>query len=184
MNENQVSAEQAAADQAAIEAATKKANEDKIAEEVKRKIEEKARKDALKAEQAAERKLAKETEKAAKKAAKEEAAAAAKAAKEASRMPAANDVRRPKPEGLCGKVWEHADRLSAALGQPVSIKALLESTTAAGLSSATTRVQYARWRKYYGIAGRIVAPVAAAAETAQAGTEAVVVVVEETPASE
>ena len=103
-------------------------------------------------------KAKKEAEKAAKIKAKEDA----KAAKEANRQPEQNGVRRPGPNGLCGRVWGLADKLSADLGQPVPVADLLKAGEADGLNAANIRTEYARWKKFHGLAGRIVKPEAAA----------------------
>ncbi len=70
-----------------------------------------------------------------------------------------NDVRRPKPDGACGKVWALADSLSAELGQPVPIANLSKAATEAGINESTIRTQYALWRKFHGITGRVALPV-------------------------
>lgn len=125
-----------------------------------------AAKEAEKAAKAAEReaaKAAKEAEKVAKeqakidaKAAKEAAKEAAKAAKEANRQPEQNGIRRPGPTGACGRVWALADELSQKLGQAVPIANLLEAGLAENLNASNVRVEYARWKKFHGLTGRIV----------------------------
>ena len=148
---------QAKADEAAAKAqakATEKAARDAAA------VEKKAQKDAEKIAAAAKR----EADKAAKAQAKIDAKVAAEAAKESSKMPIQNEVRRPKPETTCGKCWAVYDEMSNKRGQPVAIadaKKVLESM---GINEATIRTQYAHWRKYNGVTGRIEsekAPVAA-----------------------
>lgn len=100
--------------------------------------------------------------KAAKAEAKATAKAAAKVAKESAKQPKQNDVRRPKPATVTGKVWAIFDDLSGKAGTPASIGDSLKAAT--GVPEATVRTQYARWRKFHGIVGRTVAP-AAATET-------------------
>lgn len=137
----------------------------------KAKAEEKARiaaeKKAAKELAAAEKKAITEAAKAAKAAATEakkaerEAKAAEKAAAKAAKtekMPSQNDVTRPKVSSACGKIWEIADQLSAKLGQPVPVKNLLEIAQAEGYNEATIKTQYARWRKFHGVTGRVVEP--------------------------
>lgn len=127
--------------------------------------EAKAAKDAERAAKKAAAEAEKESKKAereAAKAAKEQAKLNAKAAKEASRQPEQNGIRRPGPDGLCGQVWTLADSLSASLGQAVPIANLLESGVAAGLNPSNIRTEYARWKKFHGLTGRITAPEAAA----------------------
>lgn len=133
--------------------------------------------EALKAQKAAEAKAQKEAAAAEKKAAKEaakaekeaklaaakaekEAAKAAKLAeKEASKMPEQNGVRRPKPETLCGKAWAVFDEVSAKNGAPASIKESLEVARPLGYNEGNVKCEYARWRKFHSITGRVAPPV-------------------------
>lgn len=150
MSENEKTEAQLAAEKAA--AAAKKAEE---------KAAAKAARDAAKAEEKEKNKAKKEAEKAAKEAEKAQKAAekeAAKTAKEASKMPESNGVRRPKPETLCGRAWAVFDEVSAKNGAPASIKESLEIAVARGLNEGNVRVEYARWRKFFGITGRIAPP--------------------------
>lgn len=155
---------------------------EQIAEENAAKEQAKAAKEQAKAEakaqreaQAAEKKAAKEAEKAQKKAdaeakkaeavaAKAQAKEQAKAAKEANRMPEQNGVRRPKAETLCGQAWDIFDSVSAKNGSPASVGESMDIAKAQGLNESNVRAEYARWRKFHGISGRIGAP--KAAETA------------------
>ena len=162
--------------QAAAEAAAKKAAE-KAA-----KAEEKARKDAeakaakerdaaLKAEKKAAEKAEREAKKAQEKADKEAKNTQKMAAREANRMPEQNGVRRPKPDTETGKVWKLADDLSAQFGQPTPIANLLDVGQKQGLNDSTIRTQYARWRTFHGIAGRVSLPTPAAAPANADATE-------------
>lgn len=162
----QIAAEKAAAEQAKAEAKAKKDAE---------KAEAKAKRDA----EAAEKKAAKEAEKAqkkadaeakkeAEKAAKEQAKLDAQAARESNRMPEQNGIRRPKPDTLCGKAWGIFDQVSGKNGAPASIGESMELAKAQGLNEANVRAEYARWRKFHGITGRIEAPKAASAESGAA----------------
>ena len=156
------------------------ANKEQAKAEAKAKKEaEKAAKDAEKAQKAAEKAAAKEQAKAEREAAKaakaEEVAKAkeaAKAAKEANRMPISNGIRRPKPETLCGQAWAIFDEVSAAKGSPSAIGECLPIAQERGLNPTNVRVEYARWRKFFGVTGRIENPAAAekkaAAEAAKA----------------
>jgi hypothetical protein len=147
--------------------------EEKTAEEIaaekaaadKAKADEKARKDAEKAEAKAK----KEAEKAAAAKAREDKKAAeaaerqrkkdeAAAAREASRMPEQNGIRRPKPDGLCGKAWAIFDDISKQNGAPASIGESMEVARSQGLNEANVRAEYARWRKFFGISGRVEDP--------------------------
>lgn len=170
--QEQIAAEQAAAEQAAAAAVAKKAEKAaKEAAKAQKAAETKAKKEA----EAADRKIKKDAEKAereakkeADKAAKEAAKAEKLAAKEANKMPEQNGVRRPKPETETGKVWGLADAISSSLGQPTPIANLLKDGQAQGLNDSTIRTQYARWRAFHGITGRVSLPVAPAAEAAPA----------------
>jgi len=135
----------------AAEAQKQAKGEAKAAEaKAAKRAEREAKKAAAKAE-----KEAKKAEREAARAAKEQAKAAAKAAREANRQPEQNGIRRPGPEGLCGRVWGLADELSATLGQPVPIANLLEAGKAQGLNTSNIRTEYARWKKFHGLTGRI-----------------------------
>lgn len=94
----------------------------------------------------------KEAEKAAEKAARE-------AAKEANRMPEQNGVRRPQPETSCGKAWALMDQISAKLGQPAPISHVLAIAGRHGLNTDTVKTQYARWKKFNNVTGRVALPV-------------------------
>lgn len=160
----QIEAEKAEAKAAEVQAKKDKAAADKAAKATAR-AEAKAKADeetnATKASKADE-KAAKEKEKADKaaktasdKAAKVQAKADAVAAKQAQRQPEQNGVRRPGPNGLCGKVWALADKLSAELKQAVPIANLLAAGSAEGLNVSNIRTEYARWKKFHGLLGRI-----------------------------
>jgi hypothetical protein len=113
---------------------------------------------AAKKAAAATAKAAKDAEKAAAKAAKEAEAAAAKAAKAANKLPEQNGITRPKPETLCGKIWSVLDGISTKNGAPASIAEAKEHPDVVGMADATIRTQYARWRKFYGVTGRVDPP--------------------------
>ena len=136
------------------------------AAEKQRKADEKAAAKAAREAEAAEKKAAKEAEKAAATEAREKAKAdaqaererkkaEAQAAREAARMPEQNGIRRPKPDGLCGKAWQIFDDISARNGAPASIGEAMEVARKDGLNEANVRAEYARWRKFFGVSGRI-----------------------------
>lgn len=134
----------------------------KITEEVE-EVEETSEEDKAAAEKAKEEaKAAKEAEKAAKKAAKEAEKAAAKAAKEALRK---NGELPPREGSKCAEIWDTATAMSDELGQAVDGASLLEALPHQNVH--TVKTQYARWRKYHGITGRITAP-----KTEEEGEEA------------
>jgi hypothetical protein len=133
-----------------------KADEKAAAAKLKKENDAKAR-DEAKAKKLAEAQAVKDQREADKKA-KADAKAAKVAERENSRMPEQNGVRRPKADTLCGKAWGIADKLSASLGQPVPIANLLEATTAEGLNEGNVKAEYARWRKFHGVTGRVALP--------------------------
>lgn len=102
-----------------------------------------------------ELKAAKTEAKQAKAKAKAEAKQAAKEAKEALRQPEQNGIRRPGPDGKCGQIWGLADKLSEDLGQAVPISHLMEAGVPSGLNVSNIRTEYARWKKFHGLSGRI-----------------------------
>lgn len=142
--EDQLAAEKASRDAAAAAKKAEKAEAKKVKDEAAAK----AKADKAAAEQAKKDAAA----------AKEAEKAAAKAAKEATKMPEANNVRRPKPETLCGQAWAVFDEVSAKNGQPASIKESLEVAKGRNLNEGNVRVEYARWRKFFGVTGRVQAP--------------------------
>lgn len=174
----QIAAEEAEAQRKAEEKAAEKAA--KLAEkeaEKARKAEEAAARKAEREAEVAARKAEKEAEKArqkeerelaklAEKEAKEHAAEEAKAAREANRMPEQNGIRRPKAETSCGRAWSIFDGISNAKGAPAAIREALEQGVSEGLNDTTIKTQYARWRKFHGITGRVEAESTAEAETA------------------
>ena len=66
-----------------------------------------------------------------------------------------NGVTRPAPETKCGKIWAAADSLSSDTA-PASIAALKLHSSCMGVNEHTIKTQYARWRAYNGVKGRIV----------------------------
>ena len=85
-------------------------------------------------------------------------------------MPEQNGIRRPGPDGKCGRAWALMDQMSRELGAPVAIADLLVASTAAGLNPSMTRSNYAVWRKFNSVVGRVVpqAKIAAAEAAAPA----------------
>lgn len=79
--------------------------------------------------------------------------------KEANRMPEQNGVRRPQPETSCGRAWALMDQISATLGQPAPISYVLNLAARHGLNEDTVKTQYARWKKFNGVTGRVPMPV-------------------------
>lgn len=99
---------------------------------------------------------------AAKKAQKEAEKAEARRLKEEEKaknaMPKQNDITRPRPDTACGNAWALMDQLSAKLSQPVPISILLQAAEQKGLNYDTVKTQYARWKKFNGIEGRVAVP--------------------------
>lgn len=166
-------------DQQAEAAAAAKAAEAQAKAEAK--AAEKAAKEEAKKAEIEAKKAAKEAEAAAKKAAKEAERKAKEEAKKAEaeakaktkvQMPEQNGIRRPKPETICGRIWATLDQLSAAKGAPLSIGELMDATNPQSIDQTTVRCQYAAWRKFYGISGRIENPKAVAQKEAKAAEKA------------
>lgn len=67
----------------------------------------------------------------------------------------ANDTTRPAAETLCGKIWAAADELSKLSGTVATIAALKMHADTQGVNEHTIKTQYARWRKFNGIEGRL-----------------------------
>lgn len=99
-----------------------------------------------------------EAKKAQKDAEKAEAKRIKDEAKAANAMPKQNDITRPRPDTACGNAWALMDQLSAKLGQPVPIIILLQAAEQKGLNYDTVKTQYARWKKFNGIEGRVAVP--------------------------
>ena len=96
-----------------------------------------------------------ETTKKVKEAKKVEDTKAEVAKVEKPKMPAQNGVTRPRPDTLCGQVWGEADAMSQAKGSPVAVADLLVETDKLGLNPGNVRCEYAMWRKFHGVTGRI-----------------------------
>lgn len=143
----QADAEAAKQDKIQAAAAAKAEKEAKAAAEKVAKAEAKAKAD-----------VAKEAAKAEKVKADLAAKEAAAAARLANKQPVQNGVRRPKPETLCGKVWAIADEVSNELKSAAPIATVLERGLAKGLNENNIKCEYAGWRKFHGVTGRIQTP--------------------------
>lgn len=160
-------------EQIAAEAAEKTAADAAAAAKVKAdaaalKAKEKADAATAKAAKKAQDKLDREAAKAKKTQEKEDAKAAALKAKDDNKMPEQNGVRRPKPGTTCAKVWDVFDSVSQKNGSPATISESMPVLQAGGVNDATIRTQYARWRKFHGVTGRLVAAAPAAVTEAPA----------------
>ena len=114
-------------------------------------------KEELKAQKAADKIKAAE--------AKAEVAALKAKAKTIEKMPEQNGVKRPKDGTLCGQAWKIFDDISAKNKQPCAISEALVVSTASNLNPSNVRAEYARWRKFHGIAGRVKPLIVAAPAT-------------------
>jgi len=69
-----------------------------------------------------------------------------------------NGIKRPKADSICGQIWNTLDTITANQKSPATIAQLREAYSA---NAATQQTQYAQWRQFNSITGRIVAPVKA-----------------------
>jgi membrane protein involved in colicin uptake len=148
-------------------AAQKKA--DKEAKKAAKDAEKAAAAEAKEAAKAAkaQEKADKQKQKEAAMLARNEAKAAKAAQREQAKQPEQNGVRRPKPDGECGKAWALFDQLSQAKGAPVAaaeIRAAMPQHS--HLNEGNVKAEYPRWKKFHGLSGTI-APTAPLAPPAQ-----------------
>jgi hypothetical protein len=67
-----------------------------------------------------------------------------------------NGITRPADSSITGKVWAAADAISVAQnGTPATISAVKAHDLTKGINDHTVKTQYARWRAYNGIKGRL-----------------------------
>jgi hypothetical protein len=66
-----------------------------------------------------------------------------------------NGVVRPADNTVCGKIWATADAISVATHGVCPIAALKEHKDVHGVNDHTVKTQYAKWRKYNGVSGRL-----------------------------
>lgn len=85
-------------------------------------------------------------------------AAEAEAKKAASQMPEQNGVRRPRPDSLCGQAWALMDECSSRLQQPVPVSFVLQLAPGYGLNEGNIKTEYARWKKFNAVDGRVDIP--------------------------
>lgn len=107
---------------------------------------------------------------------KEEEKARIKAEKQAARegqiVDMNNNVRRPRADSVCGKLWAIFDAISAEQGSPAANGQVLARGRAEGFNDHTIRTQYASWRRFYGISGKVVNPNTVAENEADAAAKA------------
>lgn len=70
-----------------------------------------------------------------------------------------NGVKRPNPgTGICAQMWSMMDELSIQQGSPVSNKQIKEALP--HFNQVNLQGEYASWKKFNGLSGRIADPVA------------------------
>lgn len=96
------------------------------------------------------------------------------AAKEANKAPREqrNGVPTPKPGTITAQLWAIFDARSEALGRAAAIGDVFEEAVAADIKEASVRAGYAHWRKYHGIAGRVMSQAEMDAKAAKEKEEA------------
>jgi membrane protein involved in colicin uptake len=163
------------AQKAAAKAAKDAENAEKKAQREAAKAAKSEQKEAAKAEKEAAKAAkaqAKEEKKKAREAAvlaRNEAKAKKAADREASKQPTQNGIRRPKPEGACGKAWALFDRLSQAKGAPVAAAEIrVELAKGTELNVGNVKAEYPRWKKFHGLSGMIPTTTSASAPQAPA----------------
>ena len=66
-----------------------------------------------------------------------------------------NGVTRPAADTLCGKIWGTADEISAQTHGVAAIASVKEHPAMKGINDHTIKTQYAKWRKFNGVTGRL-----------------------------
>lgn len=66
-----------------------------------------------------------------------------------------NGITRPGADTKCGSIWAVADEISAKFHTIAAIAAIREDQRMAGIPEATIKTQYARWRQFNGVKGRL-----------------------------
>jgi hypothetical protein len=72
-----------------------------------------------------------------------------------SGRPQKNGITRPGSDTTTGKVWHCADEITTKNKQAASISELKQHPDLRQVNDHTIRTQYARWRKYNGVEGRV-----------------------------
>lgn len=68
---------------------------------------------------------------------------------------AQNGITRPAATSLCGKIWATADAISEEMRGVCTISQLKNHAEIVGTNDHTIKTQYARWRAFNGISGRL-----------------------------
>lgn len=66
-----------------------------------------------------------------------------------------NGVTRPSTGTVCDNVWNLCDHMTKALGKTVGLSALVDAAKLQNINQFTARTQYARWRAFMGLKGRL-----------------------------
>ena len=71
--------------------------------------------------------------------------------------PESNGVKKPSAGTACARVWDIATGLSNQGGESKTARLMdvVKAAEAAGINKFTARTQYARWRVFHGITGRV-----------------------------
>ncbi len=117
--------------------------------------------DAAKAAQTEKDKKDREDKKAKEKAEREAEAQRKKDEREAKKEPEQNGIRKPSLGTLCRAAWDLFDAVTTEMKQTAPISYVLPVALAKGLNEANVKAEYARWKKYHGISGRVSVPVPA-----------------------
>lgn len=67
-----------------------------------------------------------------------------------------NGITRPNANNKCGLIWAEADRITNETGKSCTVQSLKTDIALAGVNDHTLKTQYARWRQFNGIHGRVV----------------------------
>lgn len=73
----------------------------------------------------------------------------------ARNRPNQNGVTRPTSGGKCAIIWDTCDTLTAKLKQPVPFSELSPVLLEQGFNIHTVKTQYARWRTFNNVTGRV-----------------------------
>lgn len=69
--------------------------------------------------------------------------------------PQQNGITRPSAGTTCLRVWDLCDSMTVSLGRTVPLSAVIDAAKGLGINQFTARTQYACWRKFNGIFGRV-----------------------------
>lgn len=69
-------------------------------------------------------------------------------------MPESNGIRQPKPQTQTGKLWAILDKLFEQLGRHPAFSEF-SAKVPEGMNIHTVKTQYAAWKKFCGVSGRL-----------------------------